>query len=63
MMALSDKENLRPNEVAAYWNVSTRFVQKLLSEGRLKGFKIGSTWRIRRSSVLEFEAESAIRPE
>ena len=57
MSGLPDKENLRTNEVAGYLNCSTRHVRDLVYEGELEGFYIGSELRIKRQSVLDFEAK------
>jgi len=42
---------LTVKQVAAYLNVERRTVLKMLNEGKLKGAKIGSDWRILKTEV------------
>jgi len=42
---------LSPKEVAEYLGVHHKTVLKMLRTGRLKGIKVGRTWRIRPSDV------------
>ena len=58
MNGLPERENLRTDEVAEYFNVTARHVRNLIEEGLLDGFKVGFVWRIKRESVLVFEAEN-----
>lgn len=58
-MGLPEKENLRPDEVAAYFNVSVQTVRNLFHAGELQGFYVGSNLRIKRYSVLDLEARRA----
>ena len=37
------------------WLCSTDAIYDLLKRGHLKGFKVGSGWRIAESAVLEYE--------
>ena len=43
------------DELATRWRVSYGLVYKMLTSGTLKGFRIGSTWRVPASVVEAFE--------
>lgn len=59
MRGLPDKENLRTDEVAAYWAVSVQTIRNLYRKGELEGVMVGSSLRIKRQSVLDYEARNA----
>lgn len=44
-----------PQELATLWQCSTDVIYDLLRQGRLKGFKIGASWRINESAVRAYE--------
>jgi excisionase family DNA binding protein len=58
MTTLPDKANLRPSEVARYFDVTRKTVYKWIQEGKLASVKIGGVLRIPRESILSAE-ESA----
>lgn len=41
--------------LASYWDCSVDEVYRLLRSKKLKGFKIGSAWRINPTAVKEYE--------
>lgn len=55
-MADSDIEILTLDEVAAYLKAGKRTVYRLAAEGKLPAFKLGGTWRFRRSDLDEWIA-------
>ncbi len=48
------EELLKPNDVARELGVHLYTVYGLLSSGRLKGFKLQTHWRIKRSALRTF---------
>lgn len=50
-MAETEGEILTLDEVAAYLKAGKRTVYRLTADGRLPGFKLGGTWRFRRSDL------------
>ena len=55
-MAETEGEILTLDEVAAYLKAGKRTVYRLAAEGRLPAFKLGGTWRFRRSDLDEWIA-------
>ena len=49
-------EILTIDEVAAYLKAGKRTVYRLAAEGKLPAFKLGGTWRFRRSDLDEWIA-------
>ncbi len=47
-------EILTVSEVAAYLNVHTSTVYRLLTRGRIPAFKVGSDWRFSRTRLKEW---------
>lgn len=50
-MANSESDILTLDEVAAYLKAGKRTVYRLVAEGKLPAFKLGGTWRFRRSDL------------
>lgn len=50
-MSEPEGEILTLDEVAAYLKAGKRTVYRLAAEGKLPGFKLGGTWRFRRSDL------------
>lgn len=50
-MAEPEGEILTLDEMAAYLKAGKRTVYRLAAEGRLPAFKLGGTWRFRRSDL------------
>jgi excisionase family DNA binding protein len=55
-MAEPDGDILTLGEVAAYFKAGKRTVYRLAAEGKLPAFKLGDTWRFRRSDLDEWIA-------
>jgi len=55
-MADPEGEILTLDEVAAYLRAGKRTVYRLAAEGKLPAFKLGGTWRLRRSDLDEWIA-------
>lgn len=53
----ADERRYTPQELALLWQCSTDVVYDLLRAGKLVGFKVGSSWRIRHSEVLNYESD------
>jgi excisionase family DNA binding protein len=47
------EEYFKPREVAAKLRISTRSVQLMLNDGKLRAIRIGKQWRIPESAVDE----------
>jgi len=62
------KENLRPDEVAKVLDISRRSVYRLICDGELTAFKVGSALRItaeslemfKKRKIKQFQEENAI---
>ncbi len=59
-LLVKERENeiLTLDEVAAYLKAGKRTVYRLAAEGKLPAFKLGGTWRFRRSDLDEWIAAS-----
>ncbi|MDY7578730.1 excisionase family DNA binding protein [Oxalobacteraceae bacterium GrIS 2.11] len=57
-MTDSDGEILTLDEVAAYLKAGKRTVYRLAQKGEIPAFKLGGTWRFRRSELDIWIAES-----
>ena len=55
-MANADDEILTLDEVAAYLKAGRRTVYRLAANGQIPAFKLGGTWRFRRSDLDEWIA-------
>ena len=50
-MTEADGEILTLDEVAAYLKAGKKTVYRLVQQGALPGFKLGGTWRFRRTEL------------
>lgn len=50
-MTEADGEILTLDEVAAYLKAGKKTVYRLVQEGQIPGFKLGGTWRFRRTEL------------
>ena len=57
-MTDTDGEILTLEEVAAYLKAGKRTVYRLAQKGEIPAFKLGGTWRFRRSELDRWIAES-----
>lgn len=48
--------------VAAHLDCAEQTVYRLLTRGTLKGFKVGSAWRVSEPELLAFMARQAVAP-
>ena len=52
-----------PESLAERWECSPQHVRKMLADGRLKGFKLGSRmWRISTTEVAKVEGDQCEKP-
>lgn len=58
MMIETDGEILTIDEVAAYLKAGKRTVYRLAQKGEIPAFKLGGTWRFRRSELDRWIADS-----
>ena len=56
-----EDEILTLDEVAAYLKAGKRTVYRLAQKGEIPAFKLGGTWRFRRSELYRWIAESINR--
>ena len=57
-MTETEGEILTLDEVAAYLKAGKRTVYRLAQKGEIPAFKLGGTWRVRRSDLDRWIAES-----
>jgi len=50
----NDKEIMTVNEVAEYLKISTVTTYRLIQEGKISAFKVGRSWRVKRTDLNEF---------
>ena len=48
---MADDEIFTIKEVAAYLKLAEKTAYRLSSEGKLPGFKVGGSWRFRKSEI------------
>jgi excisionase family DNA binding protein len=51
---MTDQQALIAKEAAYILNIGMRTMYKLLKSGKLKGFRVGDQWRIRRADLNKF---------
>jgi excisionase family DNA binding protein len=49
-----EKEIMTITQVAEYLQISDMTTYKLVNEGKIKGFKIGRHWRVKKEDLNEF---------
>ena len=54
---MSDDEILTIKELASYLKIAEKTAYRFMSEGRIPGFKVGGSWRFRRSEIERWIAE------
>ncbi|NKL02981.1 helix-turn-helix domain-containing protein [Rhizobium leguminosarum bv. viciae] len=54
---MSDDEILTIKELASYLKIAEKTAYRFVSEGRIPGFKVGGSWRFRRSEIKRWIAE------
>ena len=48
---MSDNEILTIKELASYLKIADKTAYRFVSEGRIPGFKVGGSWRFRKSEI------------
>lgn len=54
---MSVDEILTIKELASYLKIAEKTAYRFVSEGRIPGFKVGGSWRFRRSEIERWIAE------
>lgn len=57
-MIMTKEEIYTPQEAGAILRVSVYTIREMLKQGALRGFKVGTKWRIPASAVQELKGES-----
>jgi excisionase family DNA binding protein len=52
-----------PSDAALLLLINERSVTRLLTEGKLPGFKVGDQWRLRRADLLALVTSTFSRPD
>jgi excisionase family DNA binding protein len=55
----SEPRVMTPAMLAERWNVRPRFVVKLIEDGELAAFRIGTLWRVTAEALEEYEARQS----
>lgn len=56
---MSDDEILTIKELASYLKIAEKTIYRFVSEGRIPGFKIGGSWRFRKSEIDQWTKSKA----
>lgn len=56
---MSDDEILTIKELASYLKIAEKTAYRFVSEGRIPGFKIGGSWRFRKSEIDQWTKEQS----
>jgi len=54
---MSDDEILTIRELASYLKIAEKTAYRFVAEGRIPGFKVGGSWRFRRSEIERWIAK------
>lgn len=54
---MSGDEILTIKELASYLKIAEKTAYRFVSDGRIPGFKVGGSWRFRRSEIERWIAE------
>lgn len=54
---MSGDEIITIKELASYLKIAEKTAYRFVSEGRIPGFKVGGSWRFRRSEIERWIAE------
>ncbi|HHW1686573.1 TPA: helix-turn-helix domain-containing protein [Pseudomonas aeruginosa] len=60
-MSQPEDEILTLDEVAVYFKAGKKTVYRLAQQGEIPGFKLGGTWRFRRTELDRWIAEQTAR--
>lgn len=53
----------RPSDLAQRWHCSESAIKRMLTDGRLSGFRIGKLWRISQAEVERWESQGSSNTE
>jgi excisionase family DNA binding protein len=56
-----EQEVMTVKDVAKYLKLSVITVYKLLKEGKIPGFRIGSSWRVNKQDLLNMMGKKVIK--
>ena len=56
-----EQEVMTVKDVAKYLKLSVITVYKLLKEGKIPGFRIGSSWRVHKNDLLNMMGKKVIK--
>jgi len=56
---MTDDEILTVKELAAYLKIAEKTVYRFASEEKIPGFKVGGTWRFRKSEIDQWTKEQS----
>ena len=62
-MASEDEEIFTIKELSEHLRVHPTTIYRLLRQGRLPGFRVGSNWRFNRSAIEQWEKVQASEPQ
>jgi len=62
-MASDDEEIFTIKELSEHLRVHPTTIYRLLREGRLPGFRVGSNWRFNRAAIEEWEKIQSMEPQ
>ncbi len=62
-MAMPQDDILTLDEVAAYLKAGKRTIYRLVADGKIPAFKLGSTWRFRKQDIDSWIAAQSKNPE
>ena len=60
---MTKSEVMTVREVAEYLKVKARTIYRLVANGEIPGFKVGGSWRFRKSEIDQWTAANAVSPD
>ena len=58
-----DTDVMTVREVAGYLKVKARTIYRLVSQRAIPGFKVGGSWRFRKSEIDQWTSANAVTPD
>lgn len=52
---MADEKIYSIEDLAERWGVHKTTVQRMVSSGKLKGFRVGNLWRFREEDIMKYE--------
>lgn len=56
---MSEDEILTIRELASYLKIAEKTAYRFVSEGKIPGFKVGGSWRFRKSEIDQWTKEQS----